>query len=188
MAAPAPALPAPIEGFLAGRTTPQAFRELLHDTGISTVDEIANMADTVDALRENVYAMLNIPGINPTGHLRPAGDATPQERQEALATMTRIRGLWEAARSFSGTVDLHELENSADVPISVPMFEHLAAAFYGTDTERGYDFHFSTSERGHDRLVGLLRKHAANGFLRTIELSKVYAQNETPKLIVIMSD
>ena len=65
------------------------------------------------------------------------------------------------------------------------MFEFMTNNSYGTNTEWGYGFTFAAEEREHDIIVELLRKHAANGYLRTIELSKVYAQNETSEPIIM---
>ena len=71
-----------------------------------------------------------------------------------------------------------EIERSA--------YEHICTLFEGSAAEPGYGFLFGIEERGHDRLVEKLRRQVAGGYLRTIDLGTVYAQNETPKIEEVM--
>ena len=177
-------LPAPVEAFLAGKNAPAEFRTFLAACNISTVKEIAKLAVEEAGLRSEVFALLDLNALNPDGTMQPA--APIADRQHAVQVMSRIRVILEAAKSLSSSVSIQELEAMPDLPVAAHTLEYLTDLFFGNATEMGYGFKFATSERGHDRLVEILRNHAAHGFLRTIELDKVYRANETPRLILVM--
>ena len=71
---PAMALPAPVEAFLQARNCPAQFKTVLENMQISPIREIANLAVDPKILQEQVFGLLQLPGVTPRG-LR-ADDAT----------------------------------------------------------------------------------------------------------------
>ena len=144
------------------------------------------MATSHEEVKTNIFAMLNLPGLDDHGNLQTALGAPAPARQNALRIITLIRGIWEDAWQFTAAPGLVGTDTVAEMEIESSAYEHLCTLFEGTANEPGYGFLFNIEERGHDRLVEKLRRQVAGGYLRTIDLCTVYAQNQSPKIVEVM--
>ena len=187
------ALPQALETFLAGRNAPLEFRQLLHDCNIADATMLANMAPSQEELKENVFALLAVPGLSDDGSIRPADEVAMPIRRDALSICTRIRNIWTDAWAVANSSTaapglVREPESAADLEIDPTVYEVIVNCFKnGTDAAHpGYGFTYAPEERGHDRLMSALHRQISNGYLRTTDLTKVYAQTDNPKIIEIM--
>ena len=190
------ALPQALETFLAGRNAPVEFRQLLHDCNITDFNMLANMAPTQDDLKTktNVFALpLAVQGLADDGNIRPADEAAMPLRHAALSICTRVRAIWTDAWAVANSSTaapglVREPDSTADLEIDPTVYEVIVNCFRnGTDAAHpGYGFTYSPEERGHDRLTSVLHRQISNGYLRTTDLTKVYAQTDNPKIIEIM--
>ena len=94
-------------------------------------------------LRKNVFAALDLAGLDNAGNIALIAHATQAERHAALRITTKTRTIWNDACRFGSALSGRGSDMLADKEIEPPMYDHRLETFEGASSERGYDFRFA---------------------------------------------